>query len=594
MIRNVFRLTLFLGLPLCVAASDTSLVPDTLIGLYPTGDYFTNENDPESLTFVYLSEPLSGTPDSAPTLMHDTLRFTQWDTEWSIQVGRHETIHIKDLPGCLERSDPVRLRCRLTFIGNRRLETTGLKLSHALQKQCRPEVLLTPARGIQTTKTIPQPSLLGWLFGAKSPVRFESDSDRPFNFVMLMVDTLRRDHLPSYGHPFIVAPHSEMLASLGTVFLRSYSTASNTRPSVGSMFTGLYPKAHGAIRHASQSSGLHVGVPVLADAFHQNGFSTIAVNSNAQIRPALGFGRGFDAFTDPPVWESQVTPFGLRELKTIDEPFFLYVHYMGPHSPYNPASPWNSMYRGLSPYSEQDAYCAEVTIEDQRIGLILKELAAQGLLDRTIVWLMSDHGEEFWEHGWNGHGAKLYEETVQTISILACPAKLPMGMKIDVPISQIDLLPTLVDFYQWKPPAVTQGLSLLPLLQAQTATDRFDRPMFFHHGGGINADPDPSDKAAVLYRNKKLIWWLEKNETETNDPVWELYNLEADPAEQNNLLIQPGHSQEDPATLKQMLQDHLAECLEISKKFDSFLTSGGIKPLTKEDKENLQAHDYNF
>jgi arylsulfatase A-like enzyme len=397
--------------------------------------------------------------------------------------------------------------------------------------------------------------------------------------VMILVDTLRRDHTPPGGHPFIIAPHVDQLASLGVNFSQAYGASSSTRPSVGSIFTGLQPKAHGAVRHATQGAGLFLNAPRLAEAFKKAGHKTAAVSSNAQVSPAFGFDWGFDIFLSS-VWESQVSLKGVEQLQTLDEPFFLYLHYMGPHQPYEPASPWKGMYQGHHAHAEQDAYAEEITQEDHQIGAIIKELAQQGLLDRTIVWLVSDHGEEFWEHGWNGHGANLFEESTQAVSIVSAPNVLPIGATIDEPVTHVDIFPTLSEIFSWKKNKYAQGLSLMPLINHKSNDVFAGRPLFLHHGGGNSAQPHFSDKDAVLLNKKKMVWWNQKDE-------WELYDLPTDPGEKKNI-YQPN----DPfiKSTTPLLEKHLSECQSITSSIK--MLDESLPSLTPQEVENLKAHGY--
>jgi len=572
----------------CAAENDGM----SIIGLYPTGESNYQSVVSPIMVFEYQSEWIK--PQSTEILINtDKLQLKNWSASWSLIYQNQRTIQLPKQSKPIKNEGAFKLQCHLKYSGNLHKEALDAWYRQNpnslpkdipfpdknLQQSFRPEVLLVPAHGVSIPRRKPKPSLISWLFGAKTPKRIEPGSDSPPNVVMILVDTLRRDHTPPGGHSFIIAPHVDQLASLGVNFSQAYGASSSTRPSVGSIFTGLQPKAHGAVRHATQGAGLFLNAPRLAEAFKKAGHKTAAVSSNAQVSPAYGFNWGFDIFLSS-VWESQVSLKGVEQLQTLDEPFFLYLHYMGPHQPYEPASPWKGMYQGHHAHAEQDAYAEEITQEDHQIGAIIKELAQQGLLDRTIVWLVSDHGEEFWEHGWNGHGANLFEESTQTVSIVSAPNVLPIGATIDEPVTHVDIFPTLSEIFSWKKNKYAQGFSLIPLINHKSNDAFAGRPLFLHHGGGNSAQPHFSDKDAVLLNKKKMVWWNQKDE-------WELYDLPTDPGEKKNI-YQPN----DPfiKSTVSLLEKHLSECQSITdsiKMLDESLPS-----LTPQEVENLKAHGY--
>ncbi len=564
----------------------------SMVGLYPTGESNYLSAISPIFIFEYQSEWI--TPQSPDILIKtDKLQLKNWRVYWHIIKKNQQRIQLPKQSKSIKIEGVFKLQCHLQYSGNLHKEALDAWYENNpnslpkdipfpdknLQQSFRPEVLLVPAQGVSIPRRHPEPSLISWIFGAKTPKRVEPGNGAPPNVVMIMVDTLRRDHTPPGGHPFIVAPHIDQLASLGVNFSQAYSASSSTRPSVGSIFTGLQPKAHGAIRHATQGAGLFLNAPRLAEAFKKAGHDTAAVSSNAQVSPAYGFDWGFDTFLSS-VWESQVSLKGVEQLQTLDEPFFLYLHYMGPHQPYEPAHPWKGMYQGRHPHVEQDAYAAEITQEDHQIGAIIKELARQGLLDRTIIWLVSDHGEEFWEHGWNGHGANLFEESTQTVSILSAPNLLPFGEDIMTPVTHVDIFPTLSEIFSWKMNSHAQGISLMPLITHTSSEDFANRPLFLHHGGGDSDQPHYSDKDALLLNKKKIVWWNQKDE-------WELYNLPTDPGEKKNI-----YDPSDPfiKSASPLLEKHLSDCLSIADSIK--MLDESLPDLTPQEIENLKAHGY--
>lgn len=569
----------------------------SIAGLYPTGVSQPATPEGSVIVFEYRSDLITPVGSDSP-IQYTLPALRNWRSEWSIVAQNRKII---PLTAESKLDQPFYLRCLLQCTDalpqkETNKETSKVSfLSRQQQESIRPEVLLVPLRNASVPHTPPKPPFFQRLFGAKTPKRIERGGEAPPNVVILLIDTLRPDHTPPGGHPFIVAPHIDMLASLSVNFSESYGASSSTRPSVASIFTGLQPRAHGAVRHATEGCALYSGVPFLPEQFLQKGYKTAAVTSNAQISPAFGFNRGFETY-ECPVWETQVSPRGIDRLRNLDEPFFLYLHYMGPHQPYEPTFPWKGIYKGqttipnslpsastIAPASNalHDAYAEEITGEDHQIGLLLKEMTQQGLLDRTLLWLVSDHGEEFWEHWWNGHGATVFDETVRTLSILFYPSLLSIVKTIDAPITQVDMYPTLAEILKWNTPSYCQGISLVPLLVNQPEPGILQRPLFIHHGGGDSSSPHKSDKEAILLNKKKLILWPETGK-------WELYDLQNDPFEQTNLYRE---NHPEVQVLKPLLESHLTACKQIEEKVKSF-SSETIPQLSPEEIENLRRLGY--
>ncbi|MFB3786581.1 MAG: sulfatase [bacterium] len=591
-------------------ADGPSSTPLTLVGVYPTGQSSPASATSTRMVFEYKSDPVYPYEEGPVHLQTDAVRLKNWTLRWGLETETGVKVSLPQAQLELNPRERYYLTCQLTYAGSLRRqdvhavliedpgaadrENTGL--TPRQQEYCRPEVLIVPAAGISITRNYPSPSFFARLFGAKKPVRTVDPAATPPNVVLFMIDTLRPDRTSPYGHPFILTPHMDMLASLGVRFTEAHGASPSTRPSVGSMFTGLQPKAHGAVRHATQEAALYLGVPLLPETFQRNGYITRGISSNSQVTAAFGFGRGFDAY-ECPVWETQVSLKAIDSLQSLDEPFFLYLHYMGPHQPYAPPAPWLGLYHGQTGFTreetlsdtdkaerqqKEEAYFEEITAEDRRIGQVLRELAWQGVLDRTVIWLVSDHGEEFWEHGWNGHGAHLFEETAKTVSILFYPARLPRGAQIPVPVTHADLFPTLAALLDWPPLEECQGRNLLPAIAGAAEPEWIQRPLFLHHGGGTGPGPHESDKSGVLCLDKKLIWWDQKN-------TWELYNLTTDPGEQSNII------ETDPETaesLKSLLVQHLVDCARLAKKFQDLDSGPALAPVSPIDLENMKNYGY--
>lgn len=535
-------------------------------GLYPAGRV---DAPAGGVHWIYRSDELVPAGDG-PVSLTGAVELSNWrlvDVVWDNGIERKAAIPGDAIPSEV----PFFLECRVEYRGAAALDDEALELT-------RPLFWLARAEGARAAPEIPQPSWFRRLFGAMPPVRLERGDGPPRNLLMLMVDTLRPDATAPYGHEYVLTPHMDLLAQTGVTFVNSWGASSSTRPSVGSMFTGLYPPAHGAVRHAVNGAALHEGVPRLAEALAARGLETIGISANAQVTKAYGFAKGF-AHYDCPVFESQVSERAAETLRRVDEPFFLYLHYMGPHQPYEPPEDYAPVYAGRSLYPELDLYLAEVTLEDRRLGEVLLELVRQGLHERTLVWLLSDHGEEFWEHGWNGHGAHLYEEAVRTVSVLTdFGGNRTVSRPLLPPVTHVDVFPTLADLMDFPPPPVAQGLNLAPVVRGEPGTRR-NRTLFLHHGGGLEDAPHESDKQAVLQPPWKFILWTQKGDRE-------LYNLDKDPGETENLAEA---APERAAAMEAELRDHLERCGSIAA---PFMEGGGTAGPSPEDLKNMEAYGY--
>ncbi|HSV08327.1 MAG TPA: sulfatase [Candidatus Binatus sp.] len=325
--------------------------------------------------------------------------------------------------------------------------------------------------------------------------------------VLIVVDTLRADHLSCYGYTAIHTPHIDRLAGDGIRYASTFSQASWTRPSIATILSGLYPSSHGAIHKADI---LPDRVDTLAENLQRFGYRTVGFADNANISQAFNFQQGFDEYhyLAPDFFFAASEPAaqlalysGLRlvrerflaryvdvhhyyqpaEVVTAevrqwldrgarDEPFFLFAHYMDPHDPYF-VHPFNGEgYARVAHPNPPPAlaerlhhlYEGEVAYLDEHLGVLFDDLKRRGLYDRTLVVLTADHGEEFREHGGWWHGTTLYDEQIH-VPLIAKPAGgHALAQVRDELATSLDIAPTIVAAAHAKPPAAMQG-HVLPL-----------------------------------------------------------------------------------------------------------------------------------
>ncbi len=459
--------------------------------------FFRGEEDGK---FRYRSHTIEAAEDQPASIYTNKIYFDNWECEWiATSDGSVKTVS-STTPAAkpLQSKRPFRIDARLKYTGS-------LNLSIEALDSCRPRLLSVEVQS----------------YGASSG---------PLNAVIVLVDAMRPDHFPGRKYPFIVAPHLENMRGLGTEFTRWYGTSSSSRPSIGSIFTGLYPRAHGAIRHTTEAASLFPKAKTIAELYQEQGYRTGAFHSNAQIVSPFGFSRGFEKY-EGPIWDPDVIRESLRWLSRTPPPFFLYVHFICLHAPYQTTEHFDDFYIGKTGDEEHDRYCAEITLVDQRVGQFLLGLAERDLLGSTLLWFLSDHGEEFLEHGVRYHGETLYDESVRTMSILAYPPLVESGKAATDLTSHVDVFPTLTQLFEFEVQSPVQGRYLFEDL-AETEDQEIQRTVFAQTYGGAKSDPLVPIKEAAVQGRWKLI-----------APSWrkgmELYDLAKDPAESINLA--PSH-----------------------------------------------------
>jgi arylsulfatase A-like enzyme len=244
------------------------------------------------------------------------------------------------------------------------------------------------------------------------------------------------------------------------------------------MLTGLYPATHGWMppndRQAVRKSftKLDDELVTLAEVFKQNGYRTAGASANPWITEEFGYSQGFDSFWyRPRVQASEIVKTGMRFVDSMSEsgkPFFLYMHFLDPHDPYNPPDRYKAMFDGAPPsgeYHEEEQrkmnlYDAEIRYMDSEIGRFLTYLKEKGLYDDMSIIVVADHGEQFMEHGNQGHGWQLYNEEVHVPLFIKTP-KQSTPKVIDVTASTVDIFPTALALADILPPKAVPGVSLL-------------------------------------------------------------------------------------------------------------------------------------
>ena len=315
--------------------------------------------------------------------------------------------------------------------------------------------------------------------------RVTETAERP-NLIIYLVDTLRADHLGCYGHDRDVSPHIDQFAAGATLFENARANAPWTLPAVASVMTGLWPPSHGVFEDTRRLAEEAV---TLAEVLRDAGYQTASIVTNGFATDAYGLEQGFEELTlitTPRRKSSRVHEEAVAWLEKRDpeRPFFLYLHTIDPHKPYLPtdelrqrfaprADPvWRQIVANPAkqrwPPNDfviaqlRALYDAEIAENDATFGQTLDALQAAGLYDDALIVFLSDHGEEFYEHGAWTHASDLYREVLDVPLIVKLPGQR-QGRRVAELVQQIDLMPTILGHLGIDGPA-TEGRALPSLL----------------------------------------------------------------------------------------------------------------------------------
>jgi len=422
----------------------------------------------------------------------------------------------------------------------------------------------------------------------------------PVNVIIVMVDTLRADHMSTYGYERKTTPFISKFASRAVVFEHARSQASCTFPSVNSLLTSRNPAIFN--RQGKGQLGIPDEYPSIAEILKEQGYSTIAVSASpivcatpSDMNPIGGFGRGFDVFVEDPQWGSgaRVNRSVFRQLDAVQEPFFLYAHYMDVHGPYRPPARYEKRFAGEyegfefikrgspvpigkmlynnGPHFEitdrdiqhlVDLYDDEIRYFDGVFRRLFKNLKERDLLDRTIIVLTADHGEEFLEHGHIKHCRGVWD-TVTRIPLIFRFPSVEGGLRIDGAVQNLDIVPTLLDYLGIQTEGLElEGKSLLPLVESQEPSREY-------------AFADQREHRSADDGQFHLV-------LDGEDGTMTLFNLRSDPLEQYDL-YSPDHP--EVPRLSEALNQWLTDTGQLAR-FDEDIAAARIK------EEELRALGY--
>lgn len=342
----------------------------------------------------------------------------------------------------------------------------------------------------------------GWFAKLQSDLQ---ERDKP-NILIVAVDALRADHMSGLGYERLTTPFLDSFAAGGTLFSEAASNSNATRATVPSIFTMVHPSVHGVM--AGTGSMLASRFVTLAEILKNEGYATLAYMPNGTLKRIFNFDQGFDIYDDRIMGLSKLerydsaVPINQRVVRWLDgnprTPFFIYIHYVEPHSPYQPPPGYDRMFYGadaaahfrkvtdrelellrrksgqtpsleipdLNFYVAQ--YDAEIRYADDQVKFLFDQLQQRGLLERTAVFVTADHGEAFLEHGrWMHTNVPPYEEVIHVPLIARLPGTGTAGRRSAAPVHTFDIAATVLDLLGLKPPVAIQARSFLPIVRGE-------------------------------------------------------------------------------------------------------------------------------
>jgi arylsulfatase A-like enzyme len=460
--------------------------------------------------------------------------------------------------------------------------------------------------------------------------------NRP-NVLIYMIDTLRADHTSLYGYARDTTPFLKKLGAQGLVFEDCQAQATWTKPSTASLMTSLYSFTHGI---SLDSDTIPKGATTLAEQLRAAGYVTASVVSNPFAGRLTGLQRGFDYMSEWAVVQRRRTDAEDRATDSAalnkvvfpwleqhrDEPFFLYAHATDPHAPYRPPAGFEEKFAnpaetpefnrnyiklrdkaqygggtvisralcaksGVNPdrfiHRAIDRYDGEVLHNDWSLQQLVDKLKQIGVLDNTLIVVVSDHGEEFWEHGWTAHGHSLYQELTHGVFIMWNPKLIPTPRRVAEPVQLIDVMPTVLDLVGLKIPDVVQGQSLAAFAKGQpfqrrgpVMTSRYAHP---HTKPNGFVPENRTDTVALLDTNWKLIYRDKAKEVGMNKV--ELYDRRTDRGEAKNI------AGEHPQEVSRMMTE-IGKWLDAEKQIKSLLGRGAKATMDPKTLEQLRSLGY--
>jgi arylsulfatase A-like enzyme len=365
------------------------------------------------------------------------------------------------------------------------------------------------------------------------------------NVIFVLIDTLRADRLGSYGYERDTTPLIDELGRSGIRFAETHAQSSWTKTSMASLWTGLFPPRTGVLRY---DDAVPPKATMPAEIFREAGYATAGIFRNGWVGANFGFNQGFETYVKPqkrevkegfekhvpgaatvPGTDSEVTLAALEFVRNnAHQKFLLYLHYMDAHQ-YAYEAEFAQLDYGST---ISDSYDRAIRWTDANIDQLVAELEDLDLMKKTILVIASDHGEAFREHGIEGHAQDLHIEALRVPLIINLPFRIDGGLTVEPVTRNVDIWPTILDMVGLPPLPSTDGISLIPMIQAAaegSSTEELESFAFLDLGWGQrNSDFQPL--AALQHEGRKVMVELAEPEE-----TLMAFDVDADPGERKNL-----------------------------------------------------------
>lgn len=437
------------------------------------------------------------------------------------------------------------------------------------------------------------------------------------NVLLVCIDTLRPDHLSLYGYHRQTTPKLDRYFKDGAIFSKAYSVSRESRSVHASLLFGVYPSVHGLYLDIAPAQKAPERLTPLAEAFRAGGYRTGAFVGGGQVSRIYGFDRGFQVFEEGRTAQvnGNLRPYDDRRVlawlaEDRGKPFFLFLHVSIPHGPYLPPRKSNIFLSGgaerrfrdiradLLPAddrlyddvnrrfwgqftkseADRDAlaslYDGDIRYADDVVGATLSEIRRRGWDDRTLVVLLSDHGEQFLEHGEYQHPQQLYEELVRVPLAIRGPGIA--GRRDDRLVSLIDVPPTLLALAGLPVPEHFQGEPFL----APAGPLPPGRKTVFMDG---RSPTPPAELVAARSADRKVIW-------QGDEAAVEAYDLASDPAEKNTRAGDPSAAAWVSDLTEQVL-GYRRECRDLRHRL-GLDKPGALAPTDADNAREMREHGY--
>ena len=343
-------------------------------------------------------------------------------------------------------------------------------------------ICLACALGCSKDEAPPEPA-----FEPPLPPALPDGEGNGRNLLLLTVDTLRADHLGAYGYGPPTSPAIDQLAESGTLFERAFAPRGLTWPSLASLMTSRYPVQHGVRANGVRMSAAETTLAEILQAKGYDSAAFVSVNVHDQRW------EGFDQVVS--VTDTEIARRGIKWLEDVDDrPFFLWLHFFGPHKPYTPPKEYEKRfspdYKG--PFDGTTLQMNAITLHQKEleagdlahlIGLydgliartddllkeVLESLESLDLADETLVVLTSDHGEDLYDHNkYFYHLSSVYDSSLHVPLIFRLPGTVPRGMRVGPLVEMIDIAPSIMNLLGFSDAPSFAGTSLVPFFEGET------------------------------------------------------------------------------------------------------------------------------